>query len=57
MQKLECAQLFEGCPGVVEAETTDQVLAQAAAHAAEVHGVESFDDQTLASVRSAITTS
>ncbi len=54
MPRLECAKLFEGCPGVVEAETTDEVMAGAAAHAAEVHGLENLDDATVAAVRSAI---
>lgn len=54
MQRLECGQLFDGCPGVVEAETNDQVLAMAAAHAKETHGLDTLDDQTVEAVKAAI---
>ena len=54
MQRLECTHLFDGCPGVVEGETTDEVVAKAAAHAEETHGVASFDPDTLTAVRAAI---
>lgn len=54
MQRLECGRLFEGCPGVVEGETTDQVLAQAAAHAREAHGLETLDPATVEAVTAAI---
>lgn len=54
MQRLECGNLFEGCEGVVEAETTDEVLSQAAAHANEAHGLETLDPATAEAVRAAI---
>lgn len=54
MQRLECGKLLEGCEGVVEADTVDQVMAQAAAHAREVHGLETLDTATVEAVRSAI---
>jgi predicted small metal-binding protein len=54
MPRLECAKLFEGCPGVVEAETTEEVMVGAAAHAAEAHGLETLDAATVAAVRAAI---
>jgi predicted small metal-binding protein len=54
MQRLECGRLFDGCPGVVEAETTDEVLAQAAAHAREAHGLETLDPATVEAVKAAI---
>lgn len=56
MQRLECGKLFEGCEGVVEAETTDQVMSQAAVHAREAHGLETLDPATAEAVRSAIET-
>lgn len=56
MHTLECTHLFEGCPGVVEAETPDQVVALAAEHAAQTHGVTSLDDDTMTALRAAITT-
>jgi predicted small metal-binding protein len=54
MYKLECAQLFDGCPGVVEGETTDEVLGKAAAHASDTHGVTELDAATVEAVRGAI---
>lgn len=56
MQRLECGRLFDGCEGVVEADTTDEVLAQAAAHARDVHGLETLDADTVEAVRGAIET-
>ncbi|HEX2154822.1 MAG TPA: DUF1059 domain-containing protein [Acidimicrobiia bacterium] len=56
MQRLECAKLFDGCEGVVEAETTDEVMAQAAEHVREAHGMETIDPATAEAVRSAIET-
>lgn len=39
MRKLHCRDVGFDCPYVVEAETDEEVLAQAARHAAEAHGV------------------
>lgn len=54
MLELECGKLFEGCEGVVEAETTEEVVARAAAHAAAVHGLTELDEATVEAVRNAI---
>ena len=54
MATLECNKLFEGCDAVVEAATTDEVLAQAAAHARSVHGLATLDDATVDAVKAAI---
>lgn len=54
MQRLECRKLFEGCEAVVEAETTDEVLRQAAEHARDVHGLEEVDPATEQAIRSGI---
>lgn len=54
MQRLECDKLFEGCEGVVEAETANEVMAQAAAHVRDAHGLETLDPATVEAVRSAI---
>lgn len=43
---LHCGDVFESCPGVVRAETQDQVLQQAAAHAADAHGLRTVDEDT-----------
>ena len=40
MKRLECNDLFEGCGAVVEAESDEEILAQAAQHASKDHGVE-----------------
>lgn len=54
MQRLECGELFEGCDAVVEAETTEEVLARATEHAKERHGVTAMDPATVAAVKGAI---
>lgn len=54
MQRLECGKLFEGCEGVVEAETADEVMAQATAHAREAHGLETVDAETAEALTAAI---
>lgn len=54
MNHLQCAKLFPGCPAEIHLETEDQVLTAAAAHAAEVHGLEQLDEPTVAAVRAAI---
>lgn len=40
MKTLKCRDVGFDCAAVVTAETVEEVLAQAAAHAREVHGVE-----------------
>ena len=40
MKQLKCRDAGFDCDAVVEAETTEQVLAQAGPHAKEVHGVD-----------------
>jgi len=40
MKTLKCRDVGFDCEAVVEAETVEEVLAQAAVHAQEVHGVE-----------------
>lgn len=54
MPTLECNKLFEGCEAVVVADTTDEVLAQAADHAKETHGLETLDAATVEAVKAAI---
>jgi len=39
MKTLKCSDVGFDCQAVVTAETVEEVLAQAAAHAKEVHGV------------------
>jgi predicted small metal-binding protein len=40
MKVLKCADLGFQCPGVIRAESVDEVLQQAASHAKAVHGVD-----------------
>ena len=39
MKTLHCRDVGFDCPGVIQANTDDEVLMQAAQHAKEVHGV------------------
>jgi predicted small metal-binding protein len=45
MKELRCRDIGFDCNAVVHAETTEEVLAQAAAHAKEVHDVEVTAEQ------------
>jgi predicted small metal-binding protein len=40
MKELRCRDVGFDCDAVVHAETTEEILAQAAAHAKEVHNVD-----------------
>ena len=55
MKQFSCGTLMDGCDGVVTGETEDDVLAAAAAHAAEVHGMDSVPDEVVAAIRAGIT--
>ena len=57
MYHLNCRDLFPGCPAEIHLDDADAVLAAAAAHAAEAHGVTQLDDQTVAAVKGAISVS
>jgi predicted small metal-binding protein len=52
MNRLECP--VEGCSGVIEAETEDEVMSQAEAHAAEKHPDMELDESTVADIKSKI---
>jgi predicted small metal-binding protein len=45
MKELRCRDIGFDCDAVVHAETTEDVLAQAAAHAKQVHNVEVTAEQ------------
>lgn len=51
---MKCRDVGFDCEGVVRAETEDEVLAQAAAHAQSVHGVQEITPEIVQAVRSAI---
>lgn len=45
MKELRCRDVGFECDAVVHAETNEEILAQAAAHAKEAHGVEVTPEQ------------
>lgn len=55
MKQFACATVVPGCDGVVEGNTDDEVLAAAARHAAEAHGMDSVPDDVVAAIRAGIT--
>ncbi len=55
MKKFECNTVVSGCDGVVTGETDDEVLAAAATHAAQAHGMTEVPDDVVAAIRSGIT--
>ena len=55
MKQFACATVVDGCDGVVTGATDDDVLAAAAAHAAEAHGMSEVPDDVVAAIRAGIT--
>lgn len=53
-RELRCGDVIDGCDGVVTGETDDEVMAGAAEHAAEVHGMDDVDEDTAAALQAAI---
>jgi predicted small metal-binding protein len=53
-RELNCRDAGFDCDAVVRAETDDEVMTQAAAHVAEVHGMPEIDDTTANHIRSQI---
>jgi predicted small metal-binding protein len=57
-KEFRCADagLFPDCDGVMQGETEDEILAKAADHGKQVHGMTDadFDPATIEKVRSAI---
>ncbi len=56
MKHLRCADLFAGCPAELHMESEDEIMAAAAAHARDAHGLTQLDDATVGAVRGAIRT-
>ncbi len=52
--ELRCGDVVTGCEGVVTGGTQDEVLAAAAVHAADVHGLTTIDADTHAALTAAI---
>ena len=55
MKQFACSTVVPGCDGVVTGETEDEVLAAAASHAADAHGMSEVPDEVVAAIRSGIT--
>jgi predicted small metal-binding protein len=51
---LHCADAGFECDANIEGETDDEVMAGAAEHVREVHGMDEVDDETGAKLRSLI---
>jgi predicted small metal-binding protein len=49
-----CENVVPGCEGKVDGETPDTVLARAAAHAKEAHGLENLDPATVEKIKASI---
>ncbi len=55
MKQFACGDVVPGCDGVVTGETEDDVLAAAATHAAEVHGMSEVPNEVVTAIRAGIT--
>lgn len=51
---LRCRDLGFDCEGELRADSEDEILAQAADHAREVHGMETVPDEVVQSILSSI---
>ncbi len=54
MKKFACATVVDGCDGVVTGATEDEVLAAAAAHAADAHGMREVPPEVVSAIRAGI---
>lgn len=55
MKQFACGTVVDGCDGVVTGETDDDVLAAAARHAAEAHGLTDVPEELVDQIRAGIT--
>jgi predicted small metal-binding protein len=53
-KELICRDIGFDCDAVVKADSEEEVMAQAATHAREVHGMQQIDDETEQKIRSVI---
>lgn len=53
-RELRCGDVVEGCDGVVRGTDDADVMQQAAAHAAETHGMTEVDHDTAGALKAAI---
>lgn len=54
MKELRCREVGFDCEGVIRADSEEEVLRQAATHAASAHGLSTLDEETAAAIRSKI---
>ena len=54
MKELNCKDVGFDCEGVIHGESEEDVMAQAAVHARDVHGLETIDDDTASAIRAQI---
>lgn len=55
MKQFACGNVVPGCDGVVQGATDDEVLAAAAAHAKDAHGMDAVPDEVVAAIKAGIT--
>lgn len=55
MKQFACGNVVAGCDGVVQGDTDDDVMAAAAAHAKEAHGMDTVPDEVVAAIKAGIT--
>ena len=53
---LHCGEVVPGCDGIVQGETDQEVMAKAAEHAREAHGMTEVDAATADALQAAIRT-
>ncbi len=54
MKELRCGDVMDGCTAVIEGETIDDIIKQAAKHAHEEHGVADITPEVQQAVLAAI---
>lgn len=55
MKQFACANVVDGCDGVVTGETEEEVLVAVGQHAADAHGITEIPDELAQQVRAGIT--
>lgn len=50
-RELNCRDVGFDCDAIVRADTDEEIMAQTATHAREVHGLEQIDDETAERIR------
>ena len=54
MYTLKCGDIVQGCAAEITSGSIDDVMRQAAQHAADAHGLSELDDATVEKVKAAI---